>query len=100
MLCDIKDIFKHCEMCKKHTSTPISSKLVIPYDDGEPYKQWAIDGIGPMPTNSKDKKINLQESTSVLAGPLPKKCPNTMEILLEDSLDRRSLGRLDLLVKY
>ena len=55
MLSNISDILKHCETCEKHTSTPIPSKSVIPCDDGVPYKQWAIDVIGPMPNNNQNK---------------------------------------------
>ena len=53
MLSNIADILKHCETCEKHASTPIPSKSVIPRDDGAPYKQWAIDVIGPMPNNNQ-----------------------------------------------
>ena len=52
----ILDILKHCEMCKKHSSTPVPSRSVIPCDDGAPYKQWAINAIGPMPSNSQNKR--------------------------------------------
>ena len=54
---DIQDILKHCETCKKHTSTPIPSKSVIPCDDGKPFDKWAIDTIGPMPSYKKGKKL-------------------------------------------
>ena len=57
MLKDIQDILKHCRMCKKHTSTPLLSKSVIPHDDGKPFDQWAINIIGPMPSNKQDKKF-------------------------------------------
>ena len=57
MIKDIQDILKHCKTCKKHTSTPLPSKSVIPRDDGKPFDQWAIDIIGPMPPNKQDKKF-------------------------------------------
>ena len=57
MLKDIQDILKHCETCKKHTSTPLPSKSVIPHDDGKPFDQWAINNIGIMPSNKQDKKF-------------------------------------------
>ena len=57
MLKDIQDILKHCETCKKHTSTPLPPKSVIPHDDGEPFDQWAIDIIRPMPSNKQEKKF-------------------------------------------
>ena len=56
MLSNIADILKHCEMCEKHASTPIPSQSVIPRDDVAPYKQWAIDVIGPMPNNNQNKR--------------------------------------------
>ena len=67
MLKDIQDILKHCELCKKHTSTPLPSKSVIPYDEGKPFSQWAINIIGPMPSNKQDKKfiINTCEIPSL-----------------------------------
>ena len=49
------NILKHCETCKKHTSTPLPSKSVIPCDDSKPFIQWAINIIGPMPSNKQDK---------------------------------------------
>ena len=55
MLSNIADILKHCETREKHASTPIPSKSVIPRYDGVPYKQWAIDVIGPMPNNNQNK---------------------------------------------
>ena len=57
MIKDIQDILKHCKTCKKHTSTPLPSKSVIPRDDGKPFDQWAINIIGPMPPNKQDKKF-------------------------------------------
>ena len=39
------------------TITPIPSKSVIPHDDGEPYKQWAINVIGPILKNSQGKRF-------------------------------------------
>ena len=57
MLKDIQDILKHCETCKKHTSTPLSSKSVIPCDHGKPFDQQAINIIGPMPSNKQGKKL-------------------------------------------
>ena len=57
MIKDIQDILKHCEMCKKHALTPLPSKSVVPYDDGKPFDQWAIDIIGPMPSNKQDKSL-------------------------------------------
>ena len=85
MLRNIEDILKHCEMYIKQTNTPITSKPVISCDDNEPYKQWAIDGIGTMPGNSQGKRLLLQESTSVLTDPLPRQYPITMKISLKDS---------------
>ena len=65
---------------KQHTSTPILSKSVIPWFYGEPYKHWAVNVIGPMPTNSEGKSFVITGIDFVLAGPLPKQYPNTMEI--------------------
>ena len=56
MLSKISDFLKHCETCEKHTITPFPSKSVIPCDDGAPYKQWAINVIGPMPNNNQNKR--------------------------------------------
>ena len=57
MLKDIQDILKHCETCKKHTSTPLPSKSVILCDENKPFNQWAVNIIGPMPSNKQDKKF-------------------------------------------
>ena len=57
MIKDIQDILKRCKTYKKHTSTPLPSKSVIPHDDGKPFDQWAINIIGPMPPNKQDKKF-------------------------------------------
>ena len=54
---DIENVLKKCETCEKFTSTKEPSKLVIPKDDGLPYKQWAIDVVGPMPSNSQKKRF-------------------------------------------
>ena len=78
MLRNIEDILKHCETCKKQTSTPILPKSVIPCDNGKPYKQWAINVIGPMPVNSQGKRFIITGITSELAGPMPKQYPNTL----------------------
>ena len=56
MIKDIQDILKHCKTCNKHTSTPLPSKSVL-CDDGNPFDQWAIDIIGPMPFNKQEKKL-------------------------------------------
>ena len=54
---DIENVLKKCEICEKFSFTKKPSKLVIPRDDGLPYKQWAIDVVGPMPSNSQRKKF-------------------------------------------
>ena len=71
MLKDIQDILKQYETCKKHTSTPLPSKSVIPCDDGKPFDQWAINFIGPMPFNKQDKKFILMQLIFVRVGQLP-----------------------------
>ena len=43
-------------MCEKQTSTPLLSRSVIPCDDGKAFDQWAINIIGPMPSNKQGKK--------------------------------------------
>ena len=68
---DIQDILKHCKTCKKHTSTPLLSKSVIPCDDGKPFDQWAINIIGPMPSNKQDKKFIITQLIFVRVGQLP-----------------------------
>ena len=42
MLQDIKDILKHCETCKKHTTTLLPSKSVIPYDNVNPMNKGQL----------------------------------------------------------
>ena len=57
MLPDIKEILLHCETSEKHIIQVNNPKSVIPLSNGEPYKQWAIDVIGPMPNNPQHKRF-------------------------------------------
>ena len=55
MLPDIKEIFLHCETCKKSTKRINNTKSIILCKDSKPFEQWAINVIGLMPHNLYDK---------------------------------------------
>ena len=57
MLVDIKLTLAQCETCENFAASKPPPKSVIPRPDGNPYKQWAINMIDPMPQNQKDKKF-------------------------------------------
>ena len=50
---DILQTLDQCEVCEQFRTTKPPPKSVLPREDGEPYKKWAINVIGPMPKNSK-----------------------------------------------
>ena len=43
-------------MCEKFYHAKAAAKSVIPWEDGKPYKQWAINVVGPMPSNNQGTK--------------------------------------------
>ena len=57
MLKDIKNILKHCKICKKSTHTKSPPKSVISCDYMQLYEQWAINFISPMPKNNQGKQF-------------------------------------------
>ena len=54
---DVDHILAQCETCEKFATSKAPSKSVIPLSDGKPYEQWAIDVIGPMPSNTTGCKF-------------------------------------------
>ncbi|KAJ9069645.1 hypothetical protein DSO57_1016282 [Entomophthora muscae] len=46
---DILDLLETCVLCKKNTSKPAMPKSVFPTRAMEPFKQWALDIVGPLP---------------------------------------------------
>lgn len=46
---DIEEYLKSCEVCELHTSQAAPPKSVIPVASKEPFQQWALDFVGPMP---------------------------------------------------
>ena len=53
---DVEDVLAQCETCEKFAHAKAPAKSVAPLSDEEPYKQWAIDVIGPMPSNKLNRK--------------------------------------------
>ena len=90
MLSDITDILKHCEMCKKHSSTLLPFKSVIPCDDGAPYEQWAINVIGPMPNKNQNKHYIITGINFCACWPIAQAVPKLMETSLGGSLAKKS----------
>ena len=50
---DVIDTLKQCETCKKFQTLKAPKKSVIPWQNEEPYEQWAINIIGPIPGSTK-----------------------------------------------
>ena len=54
---DVDHILAQCKTCEKFATSKTPAKLVILRSDGKPYEQWAIDVIGPMPSNTTGCKF-------------------------------------------
>ena len=54
---DILDLLQLCVVCKKNSPTPVPVKLVLPVEAMGPFKQWALDIVGPLPEDKAGKRF-------------------------------------------
>ena len=54
---DILDLLQLCVVCEKNAPTPAPVKSVLPVEAMGPFKQWALDIVGPLPEDKAGKRF-------------------------------------------
>ena len=53
---DILDLLETCVLCEMNTSKPAPPKSILPIKAMEPFEQWALNIVGPLPKDKLGKK--------------------------------------------